>query len=68
MVDTLKLRGKIVEHQKTQESLADAIGMARSTFYRKMKNGGKGFTVKEVNLIISEIPLTKDEAVQIFFA
>lgn len=67
VVNAQKLKGKIVEKSKTQESVADAMGINRSTFYRKMKNGGSGFTVGDIHKMIMYIPLTKEEAVDIFF-
>ena len=40
IVNIARLKGKIVEHGNTQEAVASAIGMDRSTFYRKLKDGG----------------------------
>ena len=68
LVNIQKLKGKIVEKEKTQESVADAIGIDRTTFYRKMKNGGSGFTVGEIHKIVDVLPLSKEEATEIFFA
>lgn len=68
IVDVKKFKGKLVEKEKTQESIADIIGIDRSTFYRKMKNGGAGFTVGEIHKLVDAIPLTKEEAIDIFFA
>ena len=67
MVDVSKLKGKIVEHNTTQEELASKIGIDKSTFYRKMKQNGN-FSIKEVNLIVSALNLSKDEAMSIFFS
>ncbi|MCI9357783.1 MAG: XRE family transcriptional regulator [Lachnospiraceae bacterium] len=67
VVNVQRLKGKIVERETTQECVADAMGMNRTTFYRKMKNGGNGFTVGDIHKMIMYIPLTKDEAVDIFF-
>lgn len=67
MVNVSKLKGKIVECDITQEELAKNIGITKSTFYRKMKQNGN-FSIKEVNLIVSSLNLTKDEAINIFFA
>ncbi|MEY8353092.1 helix-turn-helix transcriptional regulator [Lachnospiraceae bacterium 54-53] len=61
------LKGKISESGITQEAIADAIGMNRSTFYRKLKRKGNTFTVEEMNKIVEIIPLSKEEAVSIFF-
>lgn len=61
------LKGKIVEVGTTQEAIADSIGMDRSTFYRKMKRKGNTFTVAEMNGMVKNIPLSKEDAVTIFF-
>lgn len=67
MVNVSKLKGKIVERNTTQEELATTIGIDKSTFYRKMKQNGN-FSIKEVNLIVSALNLSKDEAMTIFFS
>ncbi|WP_086350158.1 helix-turn-helix transcriptional regulator [Candidatus Enterococcus clewellii] len=66
MINVLKLKGAIVEKGTTQQAVADAIGIDRSTFYRKMKNGGD-FSIEEAKKIAKEVPLTNFEAVEIFF-
>lgn len=66
-MNTQMLKGKIVEAGTTQEAIADSIGMDRSTFYRKMKRMGNTFTVAEMNGMIKSIPLSKEDAVTIFF-
>lgn len=63
-----KLRGKIVEAGTTQESIADRIGIDRSTFYRKVKAEGESFTIGEVHKLVAAIPLTQQEAVEIFLS
>lgn len=63
-----KLRGKIVEARTTQEAIADAIGIDRSTFYRKMKSGGESFTIGELHKIVDSIPLTTQDAIEIFLS
>ena len=67
MVDVSKLKGKIVERNTTQEELANKIGIDKSTFYRKMKQNGN-FSIKEVNMIVSALNLSIDEAMAIFFS
>lgn len=67
MVNILRLKAIIVEKGTTQEAVAESIGMDRSTFYRKVKNGGKGFTVGEIQRIVEAVPLTNEEAMLIFF-
>lgn len=63
-----RLKEKITEHNISQENVAKKIGINRATFYRKMKNGGEGFTVGEIHKLVDTIPLTKEEAIDIFFA
>lgn len=63
-----KLKGKLVENQKTTEQIAKAVGMDKSTFYRKVKSDGLKFTIAEVHKIVETIPLTEDEAIDIFLA
>lgn len=62
-----KLKGKIVERGLNITKLAEAIGMDRSTFYRKMQNDGETFTIREVNNIVKALNLTPNEAMDIFF-
>lgn len=66
MVDTNKLKGAIVEHGKDQQQIAKEIGIDKSTFYRKMKEGGS-FSVGEAAKMAEVIPLTDSEAIAIFF-
>lgn len=67
MVDLNKLRGKIVEKGLSQQELAVSIGIDRSTFYRKMKNGGD-FSIGEVSKMSEAMNLTSQEAVEIFLS
>lgn len=66
-VNTLKLKGKIVERQMTQEGVAREIGIDRSSFYRKMKKGGETFTVGDIHSMILTLNLGTTEIMDIFF-
>lgn len=66
MVNVNKLRGAVVEHGFTMESLANSIGMDRATLYRKIANNGENFTLKEVDGIVRALSLTPDEGMRIF--
>lgn len=66
MVDTNKLKGKIVERGMTQAEVAEKIGISKATYYRKMKEGGN-FSIEEVNKMTKIIPLSDSEAINIFF-
>lgn len=67
VVNVQRLKSKIAEKENMQEHVADEMGMNRSTFYRKMKNGGNGFTVGDIHKMVSCVPLTREEAIDIFF-
>jgi len=68
MTNVSILRGKIVEQNTTQEAVADEMGINRSTFYRKMKEDGKLFTVEEVQKLVKILSLSNEEVMKIFFA
>lgn len=69
MVNTAKLRGRIVEKGTTLEGVAKSIGMARSTLYRKMTNSnGDCFTVGQVKDIMRVLDLSNEEAILIFLS
>ena len=61
-----KLKGKMAENNINRTQLADKIGVARTTFYRKLKSGGGSFTVEEVQGIASALNMTPDEVMNIF--
>lgn len=67
MVNVNKLKGRIIEKGFNIETLADAIGMDRSTFYRRLNNHGETFSIREANLICDRLGLNSDEAMSIFF-
>lgn len=68
MVNINKLRAKMVELGTNVEELSEKIGMDRATFYRRLAVGGQTFLVKEVDAIVKELNMTKDEANEIFFS
>lgn len=68
VVNIDKLKGKMKEKNVTQEKLADSIGVARSTVNRKINQGGYDFSIEEVQMIISLLEISNDEAIEIFFA
>ena len=64
MVDTNRLKGIIVENEKTQEEVARYIGIAPKTFYSKMKK--KVFGSDEIEKMIELLNI--DDPAPIFFA
>lgn len=64
MVDVNRLKGLIVQNQKTQEDVAKHIGMTPKTFYLKMKKGV--FGSDEMEKMIDYLNI--DDPASIFFA
>ena len=60
-----KLKGKIVEKGMNIESLADAIGINRSSLYRKLNNGEK-ITIGEAIQMKKALEMSNEEACEIF--
>ena len=64
MVDTNRLRGIIVQNEKSQEDVAKYIGISSKTFYLKMKR--KVFGSDEIEKMIEYLHI--EDPVAIFFA
>lgn len=62
-----KLKAKIVELGLNVESLADKIGMERSTLYRKLNNFEK-ITIGEAVRMKDALSMTDAEATDIFLS
>lgn len=67
MINTFKLKAKIVENQTNVQELSKKIGISYSAFYRKL-NGNTDFTIKEASMISNELKLTNNEINSIFFS
>lgn len=63
------LLGKLREHGLTQEDGARISGMSRSRFNAKVNGtGGAEFTLGEIRALQSGVPLSRDEAADIFLS
>lgn len=67
-VDVAMLRGKIAERGLTQEKLAQAMSIDKSTLSRKMKSEALDFSVGEMHRIVEILGLSKTEAGEIFLS
>ena len=67
-VDVAMLRGKIAERGLTQEKLAQAMSIDKSTLSRKMKSEALDFSVGEMHRIVEILGLSKAEAGAIFLS
>ena len=65
-VDVNKLNGKIAERNTTKEAVADAIGVNRSTFYRRLKSST--LTIRDLPKICDVLRLSGADALEIFLA
>jgi len=68
MLNIARLNEAIVRHQLSIPRLADSIGISKSTFYRKLKDGGDNFMLWEIESMIKQLGLTPHEAAEIFLA
>lgn len=62
-----RLKGRAMEYRKPISTLAEKIGIDKSTLYRKLENGGDTITIKEARLIAKELEMNTDEINDIFF-
>jgi len=67
-VNTNLFRAKIKERGTTQENLAKALNMNKSTFSRKMKSEALAFSIGEMHRIAEILSLSKGEAEDIFLS
>jgi len=68
MLDTARLSDVIKQQGLTVSTLADNIGIDRSTFYRKLKSGGGTFLLWEIDSIVKYLGLTGHDALDIFLS
>ena len=66
-MDLCKLKAKIVENGINVETLAEQIGVDRSSMYRKLNNFEK-ITIGEAIRMKDVLGLSDDEAADIFLA
>lgn len=65
-VDIAKLNGKIAEAGTTKEALANAVGIARSTLFRRLRNST--LRICDIHKICDFLRLSAREAQEIFLA
>lgn len=66
MLNKEKLKARIIENGSSIEKLSCAIGISKTTFYRKITKGS--FLVSEAEAIAHELKLSPQDASTIFFA
>lgn len=66
-MNILKLKGRMVENGFNVETLAEKIGIDRSSLYRKLNNSEK-ITIGEAKRIKDALDLSEDDATAIFFS
>lgn len=68
MVNINKLKAILVEKELNVESLANMIGIDKSTIYRRLNGGGEDFSIKEADQIAEALNLSLEEVNLIFFS
>ena len=66
MVNIRKQKAKLVEKDISIIELAKALGIDKSTVYRKINKSRENFTVKDVEKISNVLSLTYDDINDIF--
>ena len=66
-MNILKLKGRMVENGFNVETLAEKIGIDRSSLYRKLNTSEK-ITIGEAKRIKDALDLSEDDATAIFFS
>lgn len=66
MVNTRKLRGKIIEKGFTYAAISDLLGISSCTFGKKIRNISE-MTIAEAEQIIGILNIPPSDAVEYFF-
>lgn len=67
MINTNKLKGRMVEKKISQQQAARALGIQQPTFSQKC-NGSREFKVGEVQKLVEMLEIADDEVAEYFFA
>lgn len=65
-VDVERIKIRMDEMDLTVKDVVNALGIDESTYYRKMANNGKTFSVEQAQKLSILLDLTKQEASEIF--
>ena len=65
-VDVERIKIRMNEMDLTVKDVVNALGIDESTYYRKMANSGKTFSVEQAQKLSILLDLTKQEASEIF--
>ena len=68
MVNLKKLKLKLKEKGLSVEDVSKTMGINRATLYRKIKNDGETFTVRDIDKLSRILGLQVYEINEIFFA
>lgn len=63
-----KLKAKLKEKKITDAQYANALGINISTLYRMYKAGGAKMSVGQMHQTVNFLPLTSEEAIDIFLS
>ena len=66
MVNTNKIKARIIELGMTQSGVADSMGMAQATLNLKI-SGKRPLTIKDADKLISILNISKKEIGEYFF-
>lgn len=67
MPNMRKLKAQLIEKDVSVDTLANQIGVDKTTLYRWISNNGENITIKAANIIYQELQLTPETVFDIFF-
>lgn len=67
-VNTAVLKDAIKQSRSSVSNIAGAMGIHKSTLYRKISNDAKNMTVQDAHKLVESLGLTREQAIDIFFA
>lgn len=67
MVNVVRLREAMKAQSISPDAVADALGIDRATFYRRLERQGAKFTVEEVSKFSELLNLSSETMQNIFF-
>ena len=68
MVNLKKFKRILKQKNSSIQQVAEDLSVNKSTIYRKLQNNGESFTIKEINTIVNNLNLSKEDIINIFFA
>lgn len=67
MLKAQQIKGRIISQGLSVSKVSEMLGINKSTMYKKLKDDGETFTIKEVRKLSEILKLSLDDVNRIFF-